>query len=65
MIYVFNVQVSYSIAKKVLKLIFKTLTHKFIMNKFYLFAFSEALCPAILPNVVVIEIDDPLAGYSL
>lgn len=51
--------------KKVLKLIFKTLTHKFIMNKFYLFAFSEALCPAILPNVVVIEIDDPLAGYSL
>ena len=51
--------------KKVLKLIFKTLTHKFIMNKFYLFAFSEALCPAILPNVVVIEVDDPLAGYSL
>ena len=39
--------------------------YKFIMNKFYLFAFSEALCPAILPNVVVIEIDDPLAGYSL
>ena len=65
MIYVFNVQVSYSIAKKVLKLIFKTLTLKFIMNKLYLFAFSEALCPAILSNVVVIEIDDPLAGYSL